>query len=156
MPEPIQRPQLLDLSLPLALSTTNAREASWRATQEGAPPAEPTAETAAPEGGDTPAKKAPGLFDNMMFPMLAVFAIFYFVMIAPERKARKKRETMLQALKKGDRVLTSGGMYASVAAIGEDAVTLQIDDGVRVRFNRSAIQTVLDGDAPATKDAAAK
>jgi preprotein translocase subunit YajC len=157
MPEPIEPPTSLDLTwvplaswAPPAHWTTNAALAPWSAIQEGAaPPAGATGQTAPAEGGADAPKKAPGLFDNMMFPMLAIFAIFYFVMIAPERKARKKRESMLGALKKGDKVLTSSGMYAVVAAVGEDGVTLQIDDGVRVRFTRAAIQTVLETEAPA-------
>jgi len=92
-----------------------------------------------------------GIFDSIgpIVPLVAVFAIFYFVMIGPERKQRKKREAMLKQLKKGDKVMTSGGMYGSVAAIDGDRVTLQIDDGVRARFSRAAIQEVLPDDSPA-------
>jgi preprotein translocase subunit YajC len=70
-------------------------------------------------------------------------------MIGPERKQRKKREAMLAALGKGDKVMTTGGMYGSVAAVQDDVVTLQIADGVRVRFARSSIQSVLGDDKPA-------
>jgi preprotein translocase subunit YajC len=76
-------------------------------------------------------------------PLIAVFAIFYFVMIGPERKNRKRREEMLKQLKKGDKVMTSSGMFATVAAIDGDRVTLQIDEGVRARFSRASIQEVL-------------
>jgi len=80
--------------------------------------------------------------------MIALVAVFYFVMILPEKKNRKKREEMLGELKKGDRVLTSSGMHASVAIVQDDVVTLQAADGVRLRFSRSAIQTVMTEDEP--------
>jgi len=99
---------------------------------------------------------SPNPLGNMLVPLLLIFAIFYFVMIGPERKARKKREAMLSQIKKGDKVLTTGGMFAVVAALQDDAVTLQIDEGVRVRFSRSAIQTVLDAEGGPTKEAATK
>ncbi|MCC7013510.1 MAG: preprotein translocase subunit YajC [Planctomycetes bacterium] len=79
--------------------------------------------------------------------MVAIFAIFYFVMIGPERKNRKKREAMLKAMKKGDEVMTSGGIYGTIAAIHENEITLQLSDSVRVRFARQAIQEVLSGNS---------
>jgi len=103
-----------------------------------------------PTGGQS----SPGLFGGMgMLPLVVIFAIFWFVMIAPERKNRKKREEMLAALKKGDKVMTTGGMFATVANIQEDVVTLLIADGVRARFNRSAVQTVVDDEAADAKKA---
>jgi preprotein translocase subunit YajC len=152
--------QLAPTSFPTARGAFQPARATWTELQDPAQPAAPAGEaattTAPQDPGAAPAGKKPGLFDSFMFPMLAIFAIFYFVMIAPERKARKKREGMLQALKKGDRVLTTSGMFAVVAAVGESDVTLQIDDGVRARFTRAAIQTVVDGDAAPAKDAPAK
>jgi len=155
MPDPNLSPLQLELalgSLPRTAVSLSAQDASQAPAQTSAPAGDATTSTAPPQEKSTPSPFG-GPF---MVPMLAIFAIFYFVMIAPERKARKKREAMLQELKKGDRVVTTGGMYAIVAAVAEDAVTLQIDDGVRARFNRAAIQSVLDNDAPAAKDAAAK
>ena len=112
-------------------------------TQEGS-----TAPAGDLPAGDAPAAGGGGLLGGMMVPMLVVFAIFYFVMIGPERKARKKREAMLSAIKKGDPVITNGGMHGTVAALNEDTVTVQIDEGVRVKFSRSAIQAVVGAEAP--------
>ena len=95
---------------------------------------------------------AAGPFGSSWFPLVMIVAIFWFVVIGPERKNRKRREQMLAALKKGDKVLTNSGLYASVAAIQDQVVTLAVADGVRLRFARSAIQTVL-ADEP-TKDGA--
>ena len=84
---------------------------------------------------------------NMLVIMLGTLAIFWFVAILPERKARKKKQAMIDALKKNDRVLTTGGMYATVAAIGEHDVTLKFDEGpTRVKALRSAIASVLERD----------
>jgi len=104
-------------------------------------------QTQAPDaaGGDQPTGSGPaGL--GMVWPMLIIFAIFYVVMIGPERKARKKREAMLGELKKGDHVVTSSGLHGTVAILAEDVITLQVDEGVRLRFSRAAIQTVVPKD----------
>jgi preprotein translocase subunit YajC len=77
-------------------------------------------------------------------PWLLIGLVIYIVLIAPERKNRKKREAMLQGLKKGDKVITTSGMYGSVAQVKEDVVTVQVADGVRLRFSRQAIQAVLE------------
>jgi len=81
-----------------------------------------------------------GPFGGMLFPLLLVLVVFYFVMIGPERKNRRRREELLKSLKKGDRVMTSSGMYGTIAQVQDDVVTLQVADGVRLRFTRQAIQ----------------
>jgi preprotein translocase subunit YajC len=106
-------------------------------------PQELTQQPAGPEGAAPPAQD-PGIFGSMWFPMILIFAVFYFVMIGPERKARKKREAMLAEMKKGDAVVTSSGLHGTIAALVDDVVTLQVDEGVRLRFSRAAIQTVLE------------
>ncbi len=83
-----------------------------------------------------------------IFLMLAVIlAIFWFVAILPERKARKKKQAMMDEMKKNDRILLSSGMYATIAAIGESDVTVKFDDGpTRVKVLKSSIASVLDKD----------
>ncbi len=109
------------------------------------------ATTAAPTGGTAPGPNAPAP-DGIMgaiggfVPFILIIAIFYFLMIAPERKQRKKREAMLAAVKKGDKVVTTGGMFATVAAVNEDSITLQASDDVRLRFTRQSIATVVEVD----------
>ncbi len=93
-------------------------------------------------------------FSSLLFPLIVMGVLFYVIMLGPERKQRKKREEMLAALKKGDRVLTTSGMHGSVAMVTEDVVTLQVADGVRLRFTRSAIQSVVEGDQLAEKEEA--
>jgi preprotein translocase subunit YajC len=76
-----------------------------------------------------------------MVPVLLIFAIFYFLMVVPMRKRQKAVEQMLSNLKRGDRVVTSGGVYGEVAAIeeGSGTVLLKIADSVKVRVAKSAI-----------------
>jgi preprotein translocase subunit YajC len=132
----------MTLELDLALLDSAPASPTLALTLQDPAPGD-AAGTSDPAGGATPTGSPWG---SLMFPMLLVFAIFYFVMIGPERKARRKREAMLAAVKKGDKVLTTGGMFATVAALQDDVVTLQIDDGVRVRFSRASIQSVVEAD----------
>ncbi|QDU67162.1 preprotein translocase subunit YajC [Engelhardtia mirabilis] len=79
-------------------------------------------------------------------PFLAIGMIFWFLLLGPERKRQKQRTAMLAQLKKGDRVLTTSGMFASVAQIHEHVVTLQLADGVRVKAARWAVQQVVENE----------
>lgn len=79
----------------------------------------------------------------LMFGMM--FAIFYFLVIRPQKKKEMERQAMLSRLKKNDRVVTQGGMYGVVARVQDDDVVLKIDldQNVRVKFARSAIAGIL-------------
>ena len=80
----------------------------------------------------------------MMFvPFIVMFAIFYFLVIRPQRNAQKKREQMLDALKKGDDVVTSGGILGTVVGLKEDVVIVKIDDQVKVKVQKSAVTGVV-------------
>lgn len=74
-------------------------------------------------------------------PMIFIFVIFYFLLIAPMRKRQKRQQLMLSQLKKGDEVVTSGGIFGRIAAFDENhgAVILQIGDNVKIKVLRSAI-----------------
>jgi len=99
-----------------------------------------------------PAGGAASPLSGMLLPLLLCGIVFYFLVIGPERKQRKKRDLMLKNIAKGDKVMTTGGLYATVAGVSDDVLTLQIAEGVRARFSRSAVQTVVeDESAPAEK-----
>ncbi len=101
-----------------------------------------------PTGSGAPSEgAAPGLFSSPWIPIVMIGAIMWFVVIGPERKQRKQRETMLSALKKGDRVMSNSGLFGSVTDVRETVVLLQIADGVRVKMARSSIQTIIEKDA---------
>ncbi|HEX9941033.1 MAG TPA: preprotein translocase subunit YajC [Thermoanaerobaculia bacterium] len=79
-------------------------------------------------------------------PMLLVFVIFYVVLMLPMQRQRKALQQMIANLKKGDRVVTSGGIYGEVTAVEGATVMLRIADNVRVRVAKSAISG-LEGDS---------
>ena len=81
-----------------------------------------------------------------MVPMAVIIGIFYFLVIAPANKQRKKTEAMLSALKKGDHVVTSGGIYGTVQSVDTDTVILKIADNVKIKIAKSSV-TGLTGEA---------
>jgi preprotein translocase subunit YajC len=74
----------------------------------------------------------------------AIFAIFYFLLIRPQQKQRKDRERMLAAVKKGDRVVTSGGLHGTVVGLNEQVVVLKVADQVKVELDRTAVARVVE------------
>ncbi len=83
-----------------------------------------------------PAAPSPVL---QFLPLLFLFVIFYFMLIRPQQQKAKKHRAMLDAMKKGDRVVTKGGLHGLVVIVAKDVITLQIADNVRVRVDREAI-----------------
>lgn len=73
----------------------------------------------------------------------AIFAIFYFLLIRPQQKQKRERETMLSAVKPGDRVVMSSGLHGTVVKLSEHGVTLKVADQVRLEFDRSAIGRIV-------------
>jgi preprotein translocase subunit YajC len=88
---------------------------------------------------------------NMWILLLGPLVIFWFLLIMPERKERKRKAQMIADIKKNDRVLTTGGMYATVAAVNENDLTIKFDDGpTRVRVLKTAIASVVTTPAEET------
>jgi preprotein translocase subunit YajC len=85
---------------------------------------------------------------GMFLPMIIVMGIFYVMLILPQQRQRKKTQAMLAALKNGDKVVTTSGIYGTVNGIDGDTVILKIADQVKIRIARSAIAQV-----EATEDA---
>lgn len=83
-------------------------------------------------------------------PMLLVFGIMYFFLIRPQQKKVKEHQAMLEALRRGDQVVTQGGIIAKVVKVRDDGeVELEIASGVKVRVLRSSIATVMSKTEPA-------
>jgi preprotein translocase subunit YajC len=80
-------------------------------------------------------------------PIVAIGLVFYFLVIAPANKQRKKTQEMISSLKKGDQVITTGGIYGTVQGVEPDAVYLKIADNVKVKVARSAVSGVVTGDS---------
>jgi preprotein translocase subunit YajC len=75
--------------------------------------------------------------------MIGMFAIMYFLIIRPQQKQRKDREALLAAVKKGDRVVTSSGIFGTVVGLSEHTVTLKVAEQVKLEFERSAIGRIV-------------
>lgn len=95
-----------------------------------------------PGAQQAPASMLQSIFGSPLLPVVGCFAVFWFIIIRPEQKQRKLRAQMLAAMKKGDKVLTTGGLYGQIVQIQDDVVTLQVAEGTRLRFTRGAIQSV--------------
>ncbi len=75
-------------------------------------------------------------------PLIIIFAIFYFLLIRPQQKKAKQHREMLAALKKGDKVITTGGIYGVVEAVGDKTITVKIAENVKVKLGKAYIAAV--------------
>jgi len=85
----------------------------------------------------------PGIIASLL-PLLILFAIFYFLVILPQQKQAKKHKEMVDALKKGDKIVTAGGIIAEVVKNEEDFIKAKINDNVEVKITKDAIARKLD------------
>lgn len=99
---------------------------------------------------------APGLDSQIMSfaPLVLIFIVFYFLLIRPQQKRMKLHKEMLAAIRRGDRVVTNGGIIGTVnKVVNNEEVILEIADNVRVRVMRSMIASVMAKTEPADADA---
>jgi preprotein translocase subunit YajC len=80
---------------------------------------------------------------DSLWPMLVflvvIFAMFYFLMIRPQRKRQKEHESMMQALQKGDKIITAGGIFGTIESVGEDSLVIKVEGGTTLRVSRSSV-----------------
>ncbi|MBT4797858.1 MAG: preprotein translocase subunit YajC [Verrucomicrobia bacterium] len=88
------------------------------------------------------AQQQGGLLGNPMVMIILMIVMFYFLLIRPQKKQRKEQEARVAALKKGDKVVTIGGMHGKVHQVSKETVTIKISEGVLVPFNKVAIASV--------------
>jgi len=94
-----------------------------------------------PQGGDS----GSGITSTLIMFGL-IFAIFYFMIVRPQQKKQRERQKMLDAVKKGDKIVIAGGVHGTVVGIEEKTVLVQIADNVKVKVERGSISSVM-GDA---------
>jgi preprotein translocase subunit YajC len=82
-------------------------------------------------------------------PLILMFALFYFLLIRPQQKRQKAVSQMQSDLKKGDKVVTIGGLHGTVDALDEGKVVIKCGDGSRLTYDRAAIREVTESSAPA-------
>jgi preprotein translocase subunit YajC len=91
------------------------------------------------QGGDA----AQGGGMSTLIMMAVIFGIFYFLMIRPQQKKVKEHKKMVEELKKGDRIITAGGMYGTVENLSPTTLTIKVAEGVKVKITRGSIGTVV-------------
>ncbi|HBD98096.1 MAG TPA: preprotein translocase subunit YajC [Gemmatimonadetes bacterium] len=79
-----------------------------------------------------------------MVQMVLIFAIFYFLMIRPQAKERKKHDGMLKGLKKGDEIVTNGGIIGKVVHVDENRLTVKTGENTRITVDRGRVASVMD------------
>jgi len=72
-------------------------------------------------------------------PLILLFGIFYFLIIRPQQKQQKEHQAMLEALKKGDKILTTGGIYAEIAKVEEDFIKIKLNDTTIVKLDKAFV-----------------
>jgi preprotein translocase subunit YajC len=92
-------------------------------------------------GADGPLGALGGL--GGMLPLVLMFVVLYFIMIRPQMKRQKEHKAMIEALAKGDEVVTSGGVLGKVSKMGDTFVGLEVADGVEIQIQRSAVVQVM-------------
>jgi preprotein translocase subunit YajC len=92
--------------------------------------------------GAASAEGGAGGFITTIAPFVLLIGIFYFLIIRPQNKKQKETQRMLEALKKGDRIVTIGGIHGTIQTVKESTVIVKIDENTKVEFSRSAISTV--------------
>src|SRR5438445_9765830 len=97
--------------------------------------------------------QAPNPLVNLV-PIAAIFVIFYFLLIRPQQKQQKEHEKMLQELKKGDKILTTGGLYGTIVGVKGDDLEVRFAENVKLFVARSAVAKVMgNADAKASEPA---
>ena len=87
---------------------------------------------APPEGG--------GGFDyTIIIFLVLIFALFYFLMIRPQRRRQKEQQQMMEELKRGDKVITAGGIYGQIESVSEDSVVIKVESGATLRVAKGSI-----------------
>ena len=106
---------------------------------------------------DAPAAAAGGMGAIAQFvPLILIFVVFYFLLIRPQQKKAKEHQNYLANLKRGDKVITGGGIFGQITGLTDTAVTLEVAENVRIKVSRAAIAgaaTEADKSAAPTKAA---
>lgn len=79
---------------------------------------------------------------GLFLPFLLVFIVFYFFIIRPQKKREESRKSMISAVKKGDRIVTIGGVHATVTKVDDTSVLAEVDSNVKLRFDKNAIASI--------------
>ena len=90
----------------------------------------------------------------MLIVMPLIILVFYFLVMRPQNKKQKEAKKMLESLRKGDRIVTIGGLRGTVVSVKDDAVVLKVDDNTKLEYSKSAVATVLKREEESTPEPA--
>ena len=85
-------------------------------------------------------------------PFILIIVIFYFLVFRPQQKKAKEHRDMVSNLKKGDRIITSGGIHGTIASIDDTTISLEVSDGIKIKVNRGNVAGLLTGGAAPQKN----
>ena len=91
-------------------------------------------------------QQAPGGMESILssiVPFLLIIVIFYFLILRPQQKRQKERVTLLESLKKGDKVITAGVIYGTVEGIEDKTILVKVSDSVKLKMERSSVTTII-------------
>ena len=83
---------------------------------------------------------------SMLLPFVLIFGVFYFIVIMPAKKQQKKKDAMIAGLKKGDRIVTGGGIHGSVATVEEQSLLVKVSENTKIRISKSAVAGLVGSD----------
>ncbi|MCR5435574.1 MAG: preprotein translocase subunit YajC [Treponema sp.] len=89
-----------------------------------------------------------------LVPLLGLFVIMYIFIIRPQSKKQKETQKMINSLKKGDNVITIGGIHGTVSSVKDNTIIVKVDENTKIEFNRTAIATVQKSEAELAEEAA--
>lgn len=92
-------------------------------------------------GGCVPSGEAAGATDSwtLIIFLVLMFAVFYFLMVRPQRKRQKEHQQLMAELKKGDKVITAGGIYGVIESLSEDSIVIKVESGTTMRVARGSV-----------------
>ncbi len=91
-------------------------------------------------------QQAPGGMESILssiVPFLLIIVIFYFLILRPQQKRQKERLALLESLKKGDKIITAGGVYGTVEGIEDKTILVKVADNVKLKMERSSVTTII-------------
>ena len=94
----------------------------------------------APQGGA--GQGGPASIIGSLVPLVLIFVVFYFLLIRPQQKRAKEHKTMIDNLKKGDKIVTSGGLYGIIESVGSNTVTVKIGENVKVKLGKAYVASL--------------
>jgi preprotein translocase subunit YajC len=100
--------------------------------------------------GQPSSGEGPGLMSNVIL-FGSIILIFYFMIIRPQQKRAKERQKLIDSMKKGDKIITSSGIYGIISGLDEKTVLVEIADKIKVKLDRSAIATIISDSVPEIK-----